>query len=507
MVLMNSVGRQAKRPFKAAEAAHHAVMASMGDAMLTIDEHHRIVMVNPAASQLLGCGADEVLGSKLTRFIPQWQSDDLAIKPAPGAVQGFGGRSIVMGLKADGQAFPTELAVCRQAVLSELGLLKCSTVLLRPSGVQAQIESLTKSLRAIFELAPVAVWITDGELIVYANQACVSLFGAPDRQSLIGRSIYGLLAPESHSGIRKKLDPALLKGESISMLTERIARLDGGVRDVLITVAALPDHGHCAAQMVIMDMTEKAAEHQELMRSRSELQRLMSERVVAREDERRRIARELHDELGQSLTAIKMALARMVNLRSEAQISQVTDVMIMVDQTMASVRRIATELRPLMLDDLGLKASIESLVGDAQHRMGIPVDLHMDEAVPLRLNDLASVAVYRIVQEALTNIARHAKAHRANIDLRIQADQLRLTIRDDGVGLSSEAIHRVGAHGLLGIRERAQLLGGDMAIGNGMDGGSIISVWLPLTDASRAEPVTGAEVKGWGFCSFNPFEP
>jgi PAS domain S-box-containing protein len=329
----------------------------------------------------------------------------------------------------------------------------------------------------------VAIWITDGDRIVFANRASAALFGAATREVLIGRSIYALLAPDSHEPVRRTVAQALADDSPAPALSERIARLDGTVREVVIAVAALPDHGHTAVQMVITDITERAQERRELERSRRELRMLSANMVDAREDERRRIARELHDELGQRLTALKMELASLgAQVRAEVRASRVAAMLEMVDETVASVRRISTDLRPLMLDDLGLNAAIEWLAHSWGARMGIKVDLRLGRSDP-DVGDAAAIALYRMVQEALTNIARHAHASQVRIQTRSRGGELLLTVQDNGVGFAEASMYREGSHGLMGMRERAYMLGGELEIGNARGGGGRIAVRLPLRQA------------------------
>ena len=137
----------------------------------------------------------------------------------------------------------------------------------------------------------------------------------------------------------------------------------------------------------------------------------------------------------------------------------------MVDDTVATVRRIATELRPLMLDDLGLNAAIDWLAHGWAARMGIEVKLQLGRSDP-DIGDSAAIALYRMVQEALTNIARHANASEVRIEIRHSRGTLLLTVQDNGVGFAEASMYRDGAHGLMGIRERAYMLGGTLEIGN-----------------------------------------
>ena len=165
----------------------------------------------------------------------------------------------------------------------------------------------------------------------------------------------------------------------------------------------------------------------------------------------------------------------------------------MVDDTVATVRRIATELRPLMLDDLGLKAAIEWLAHGWAQRAGVKVKLHLGAADP-DVDDAGRIALYRMVQEALTNIARHARATEVCIELKHGRGELLLTVMDNGVGFDEASMFREGSHGLMGIRERAYMLGGTLEIGNSARGGGRVSVRLPLR-ARRARARASAPAK------------
>jgi two-component system sensor histidine kinase UhpB len=479
----------------AVRAAHEGIV--------TIDDQQRIVMINPAALRMFGCSAAEALGARLSRFIPPAQRTAHARQvrafDASGTIERpMGERGIITGLRANGEVFPAAASISRVDVRGGPGTRRYFTALLcdlsQEQGLRERIDALNLHMRAVFELVPVAIWITDADRIVFANRACATLFGAATREELIGRSIFTMLMPESHEPVRGSVAKALADDAPAPALGERIARLDGQVREVVIAIAPLPDHGHTAVQMVITDITERAQQGRDAERSRLELRRLSANMVDAREDERRRIARELHDELGQRLTALKMELASLgAQDRSPARDGRIAAMLEMVDETVASVRRIATELRPLMLDDLGLNAAIEWLANGWAARMGVKVRLRLGRTDP-DIGDAAAIALYRMVQEALTNIARHARASEVRIEIRPSGGELLLTVQDNGVGFSEGSMFREGSHGLMGIRERAYMLGGELEIGNARGGGGRITVRLPLRQA--ATPAPGGAVPG-----------
>ena len=203
--------------------------------------------------------------------------------------------------------------------------------------------------------------------------------------------------------------------------------------------------------------------------------------LEAREDERRRIARGMHDELGQLLTALKLELAGLVLVApAPAQTQRIASMKALIDESMVAVRRISDDLRPLMLDDLGLNAAVEALARTAAGRMGIEVTVRHDEADPPVQPGVAT-ALYRIVQEALTNVARHAHATDVSIDLRIEGTEVVLKVEDNGIGLPEDALNRTDSWGLRGLVERVNLCGGTLVLENAPGSGARMTVRLPVS--------------------------
>ena len=220
----------------------------------------------------------------------------------------------------------------------------------------------------------------------------------------------------------------------------------------------------------------------ELQESYERLRALAANLELVREEERTQIARELHDQLGQALTAMKFDLAWLTDrlVQKDATLAQKAKaVTAQMDTMIKTVRRIATELRPGMLDDLGLAASIEWLARDFEKRTGIVCAVSVSTP-DLPVPRAPSLALFRIFQEALTNVARHAGAQLIEVRLDATPEVLTLQVHDDGRGIQAGEIAGLHSLGLLGMRERAQRLGGTFDIQGVPGDGTIITVSIPL---------------------------
>ena len=233
--------------------------------------------------------------------------------------------------------------------------------------------------------------------------------------------------------------------------------------------------------------------HSEQQRERAEtaeheLRRLSRQLVRAQEEERRALSRELHDEVGQALTALRMDLGHLAALRegSAAQFEErLADTKQLVERTMHMVRDLAMGLRPSMLDDLGLVPALEWQVREFSRRSGIPVDLSVD-GVLSGLPEGQRTCVYRVVQEALTNCARHAQAQQVRVTIHGSSSQVSLTVQDDGVGFAAGNRGKSRGLGLIGIEERVRALGGSMEIVSQPGRGTLLRAMLPLSQEVQA---------------------
>ncbi len=352
--------------------------------------------------------------------------------------------------------------------------------------LRTQTELYMSVLVAQSELGE-GVLLAEGDTILYANLALGSLLGTEAANALSLRGLLNKIDPERHSSLRKDLEDRIHRALPPARGESALKRSDGSQIHIGYTIMAAggPDRSRTFA--LLRDETERMRALEALRASRERLRQFSSELERAREEESARISREIHDELGQQLTGLKLDLSWLAGrLEASGQagdaalLEKARAMSTLVDTTVEQVRRIASELRPGVLDDLGLSAALEWQAAEFESRTGIRCRLDCDpkaESVP---PDHAS-AMFRIFQEALTNVARHAQARKVDVRLRIQDGALTLTIEDDGRGITEEEIRSSTSLGLLGLRERASLLGGETTIRRRNSKGTIVHVSLPLT--------------------------
>jgi signal transduction histidine kinase len=240
-------------------------------------------------------------------------------------------------------------------------------------------------------------------------------------------------------------------------------------------------------------MTEELAlSHAVLLQKEEMRARLLAQVITAQEDERKRIARELHDETSQALTSLMVGLKVLENRADLASAREaLADLRALSSQTLDTVHTLALQLRPSVLDDLGLVPAVERLASEFQRAHGLPITLETNLRTRPRLPATVETTLYRITQEALTNVARHAGAQSVSVVLEAQRGVIALIIEDDGQGfdptrLTAERDER--SLGIFGMRERATLLGGTLTIESAPGAGTTIFVEIPLTTEPPDEP-------------------
>ena len=290
-----------------------------------------------------------------------------------------------------------------------------------------------------------------------------------------------LYTPESRQARDEAMAHALQTGHPYEAERELVLP-NGERRWIFITTEGLrePDGSIVHLRGTAQDITDRKQVELALIESRRELRDVAAHREQEREQERKAIAREIHDELGQLLAAMRMDVAQMRPYCNEGDPAHalLADLNMLVERTFEVVRSLATSLRPKALD-LGLVDALEWLVEDFSLRWDTPCALEL-QGTPYELDDMRSTAIFRVVQESLTNIAKHAKASQVQIDLRFEPAVVGLSIHDNGQGFDPDKVARLGRFGLLGMRERVLALQGHIQIQSQPGQGTHITIDVPV---------------------------
>jgi PAS domain S-box-containing protein len=327
-------------------------------------------------------------------------------------------------------------------------------------------------LRSLIEQSIQGIALVDSEGKITAWNHAMEMITESPASEMIGkdakglRRLLGVAGPSSRAEsftreFRREISPASGKRELLLVNQLPISLPDGFIYAILV-----------------QEITELKVAEEKLKESRSNLRNLAVHLLSAREEERKKVAQEIHDELGQVLTALKMDLRWLEKRLDPSQpllLEKMRGMIGLTDQTIQRVQRISSELRPRMLDDLGLAAAIEWLGADFSRRTGIRCKVAV-EVTESRIGGNSATAIYRIVQEALTNISRHASASRVSVLLREVDERLEVLVRDDGIGVSEAQAADARSFGLIGIRERAQGLGGEASIHGVKGKGSTVAI-------------------------------
>ncbi|MBE3118871.1 MAG: PAS domain S-box protein [Candidatus Atribacteria bacterium] len=333
-----------------------------------------------------------------------------------------------------------------------------------------------------------AAVLSSDHTVLHCNGRFARFLGA-GLQSVIGSSMLDLVWPDD----RPKLDALLRRAAQRNCRGEiRLQSRKGAPLSVHLSLNPLRLDSTRAVCLIASDLSEMKRAEQELRASSEQLRNLAAHLLSVREEERARISREVHDELGQSLTAVKMDLAWLAGRlpRSNGQmLERIRSTRQLADSIIQSIRRISTELRPAVLD-LGLAAAVEWQVQEFQARSGIQCKVRLLTREVFAPD--ASTAMFRILQETLTNVARHAKATRAEVVLQKQRDRLVLLIRDNGRGFDQADPSLSKSLGLLGMRERAAILGGQVNISSAPGKGTTVTAWIPLPSPEESGTLPAA---------------
>jgi PAS domain S-box-containing protein len=328
------------------------------------------------------------------------------------------------------------------------------------------------------------VAVDEAQAIILFNPAAESMFGVK-AADVLGQRIERLVPARSRENHRRHLEMFMRSAGASRAMAPNIditgVRADGEEFPIESTISQTQVDGKPQLTAVLRDVTQRRRAEAELREMNRQLRALSASLQNVREQERKRISAELHDELGQQLTGLKLDLVWLAGRAKEgrqATAEQIDAMRHLLDTAISSVRRIAADLRPLILGDLGFGEAVTWQTAEFAKRSGLVIDVDLPGAVHVQ-DDARATALFRIVQESLTNIARHAGASEVQIRLMVEDEQLVLTVRDDGSGIA-ENQGRSSGIGLVSMRERATALGGQLRIASIPGRGTTIEVSLPL---------------------------
>jgi PAS domain S-box-containing protein len=338
--------------------------------------------------------------------------------------------------------------------------------------------------RAIVEQSLVGIYVIQDEVVQYANAVFAGLSGHTPAE-IVGMHIRDLVSPryaeENLQRIRQRVS-----GEVPSMRFRTQGwHKEGYPVDVEVHGSRVTFRGRPAVAGVAISIAENVRFEHDLLHSREQLRALAASINEDREGQRRHLARELHDVLGGVLTSIKLDAARMRRRLERDDSREIADGIVdLASDAIEAVRQLSETLHPSLLDHLGLVPAVgrQLEIFGARHEIECGIDA---TASNLPINRAQAIAAYRIVQEALTNIARHASAKRVQVAIRLDGRVLHLAIVDDGRGILPAELEQPSI-GIVGMRERAREVGGHLEICPGLDGGTVIRLMLPPAEERSA---------------------
>jgi PAS domain S-box-containing protein len=350
----------------------------------------------------------------------------------------------------------------------------------RLHGIKLALRTSQESYEELFTNASDAIWVhdTDGNIII-ANKACEKLTGySPD--DLVGKNVSDFMSPDALK-IARQVKTRLMKGQAIDQrYDQRLIKKDGSEAVVELFTRLIRDNGKPTAfQNIARDVTKER-------RLRDNLRFQINKTLMAQEEERKRIARELHDDIAQSILLLSRQLDILISGDNhkipKASISELEHIQNIANEAYKSLQRYARDLRPSILDQMGLVAALNWFAEELGKELGIKTTVKADKLPPLPSQ--TELAMFRIAQEALNNARKHAQASEVNITVKSDPHNIKMTIKDNGKGFSISRLTgdlaREGKLGVLGMEERARLIGGELQIKSAPGKGTTVIAKAPV---------------------------
>jgi PAS domain S-box-containing protein len=345
-----------------------------------------------------------------------------------------------------------------------------------------ELRESEEKYRRLIDLLPVGVLIYQDGKIVLANPVFLKYARAGSLEDFAGKTLTNFVHPDSRSNALRNAEAAIYQGKTTEMAEEAFYRLDGSIFYAETSRTPFIFNEKPALLIMINDINERKKFQEAITRKNERIQEMSRTVLEIQERERHLLAAELHDDLGQSLTSLKLMLELSSRARSTpARQKRISEARDLAAELMNKVRNLSLDLRPAVLDDFGLFAALRWLVERFETQTGIRVIGEYDPDCDRRFEPPVETTAFRIIQEALTNVARHASVKEARVSITMD-ERLTIEVVDAGRGFNVEQVTRDAARstGLSGMQERARLVGGNLEIISQPGSGTRIVAWIPL---------------------------
>ncbi|MDZ4714117.1 MAG: PAS domain S-box protein [Cytophagales bacterium] len=469
---------------RASEETRRLVMESALDAIVCMDTTGTITEWNRQAEKIFGWSHREAIGKSLPETIIPRQYQEQHTKGlrrylATGEAKMLNRTIEITALSKGGHEFPIELSII--PIKQENNEFFCAFIRDITDRNKAQAEKqqlLNRNQQTIETMLDGFILAETTGKIVDVNPAYCQMIGYT-REELLRMNINQLEGELSEEEVIERI-AIMLEKKSLQFQTKH-RRKDRIALDLEVSISIMEFIEKPLVAAFVRDITARKLAEDEITSSNKLLTELTGHLQTVREEERASLSRELHDELGQQLTAIKMDLS-WINSNTpakEAVAGRIAGAIKLTEEAVSSIRRINSELRPTLLDDLGLFAALDHQMKLFSKRSGIHCELRLNLEEPI-LGYSKAIAIFRVFQESLTNIARHAQAKRVLAILQGAPGYLELIISDDGIGFTQSRESKLKSFGILGMTERAKMIGGTMEVVSKPGEGTTIRLFVPL---------------------------
>jgi PAS domain S-box-containing protein len=459
--------KHAEQALRESEENYRQLTESISDVFFEMDKDLRCTYWNRASEKLTGVSAKDAIGKSLLELFPDILITRKTKRVYLDVLRTQQPQTFINEYLFGGKDFFFDISVYP----SKNGLSVFAKDITERIHSEEKLREKEEFNFALFQHNPIQTIVVDrGGRVLKVNMAKRK---SGDRLPKIGDVMYKDYASKHEIDMHAELMECIRSGKK-----KWFHAMKYGDKFLDITIASFPD----GAIITSLDITEHKRAEEEIKNSQLQLRNLTAHLQSVREEERTHIAREMHDELGQALTAMKMDLSWLDSRLPKDQrslLEKTKSMSKLADATLQTVKKISTQLRPGLLDDLGLPAAIEWQAEEFQTRTGIKCAITVDPE-DIILDKDRSTAIFRIFQETLTNVARHAKATKVKVSLKKKAGKIELKVRDNGKGITEEQASNPKSFGLIGIKERAYYLNGKVVINGLQDKGTTLTIGIPL---------------------------